>query len=98
MTEGMTIKTEEPKNLGLMDILVVQDHQKIISLCNHWEPHLYSSVIVVGDGATCKRMCHTFKLLKGVSFNVPPKIKKKNPKEQQSQQTQPKQTQSPSKQ
>ena len=52
MTKVMTIKTEEPKYLGLMDILVVQDHQKIISLYNHWEPNLHSSVIFVGDGAT----------------------------------------------
>ena len=39
-----------------------------------------------------KRMCHTFKLLKGESFNVPSPQNPKNQKEQESQQTQPKQT------
>ena len=52
MTKGMTIKTEEPKYLGLTDILITQDHQNITSQCNHWVPNPQDSVIMVGDGAT----------------------------------------------
>ena len=55
MTKGMTIKTEEPEHLGLMDILIAQDHQKIISQCNHWEPNLHGNIIIVGDGATWQK-------------------------------------------
>ena len=49
---------------------------------------------LLGMGPHSKKMCHTFKLFKGgVSMSLPP-----NQKEQESQQIQPKQTQSPSKQ
>ena len=55
MIKGMTIKTGEPKYLGLTDILVAQGHQKIISLCNHWGPNPQGSVSIVGDGTTWEK-------------------------------------------
>ena len=39
-----------------------------------------------------KRMCHTFKLLKWGSFNVPSPQNQRNQREHESQQTQPQQT------
>ena len=63
--------------MGLTDIIVAQDHQKTISLCNHGEPNPHGSVILFGMGPHGKRMCNTFKLLKGgVSMSLAPKSKR----------------------
>ena len=55
MTKGMTTKTEEPKHLGLMETLITQDHQRIISQHSHWEPNQHDNVIFVGDWATWQK-------------------------------------------
>ena len=49
------IMAKEPKYLGLMDILILQDHQKTINQHNHLTPSLYANVIVVVDGTTWQR-------------------------------------------
>ena len=77
MTKRMIAKVEEPRYLELIIILILQDHQKIINPHNHLAPNPKDSVIIAGEGPHGKRMCYTFKLLKGRSFNVlPPKSKK----------------------
>ena len=70
MAPEMEIKPiEEPKYLGeLINSLVLLDHLKIISV---------TMLSLLGMGPYGKRVCHTFKLLKGgVSMFLPPKSKR----------------------
>ena len=48
-------KNRRAKYLGLMDILILLDHQKMINQHNHLTHSLHYNVIIVGDGATWQR-------------------------------------------
>ena len=55
MTKRMTTKVEGPRYLELINILILQDHQKIINPHNHLAPNAHDNVIVAGDGATWQK-------------------------------------------
>ena len=55
MTKRMTAKVEEPRYLELINILILQDHQKIIKQHNHLALSPHDNVIVVEDGATWQK-------------------------------------------
>ena len=79
MAPKMEIKqTEEPKYLGdLINSLVLPDNPKIINQ--------HHNDIIAGMGPHGKRVCHTFKLLKGGSFNDSSPQKSRRRKEQEAQ-------------